>query len=52
MTDSALAILGLIIAGYVLFKFFGFIAKFTLVLIVLSIGYWVLAPQYSWPMPF
>jgi hypothetical protein len=52
MTDSALAILGLIIAGYVLFKLIGFIANFTLLVLAVSIGYWVLAPQFSWPLPF
>lgn len=52
MTGSALAILGLIIAAYVLFKLFGMIAKLTLVLIAVSIGYWFLAPQFSWPLPF
>jgi hypothetical protein len=52
MTGSALALLGLIIAGYVLFKVIGFIAKFTVVIVALCIGYWYLAPQFSLPLPF
>ena len=52
MTGSALALLGLIIAGYLLFKFIGFIAKFTVVIVALCAGYWYLAPQFSLPLPF
>jgi hypothetical protein len=52
MTGSAIAMLGLIIAGYILFKVFGFIAKFTLVILALCVGYWFLAPQFSWPLLF
>ena len=44
MTGSALALLGLIIAGYVLFKIIGFMA--------LGMGYWYLAREFSWPLPF
>lgn len=52
MTGSALALLGLIIAGYVLFKIIGFMAKFIAVVVALCMGYWYLAPQFSWPLPF
>ncbi|HWS40329.1 MAG TPA: hypothetical protein VN247_03425 [Arenimonas sp.] len=52
MTSSALALLGLMIAGFLLFKIIGFIAKFTIVIVALCVGYWYLAPQFSWPLPF
>lgn len=52
MTGTVLAMLGLVIAGYILFKLIGFVAKFTLVVVALCVGYWYLAPQFSWPLPF
>jgi hypothetical protein len=51
MTGSAIAMLGLIIAGYILFKVIGFIAKCAVVFVALCIGYWYLAPHLNWPLP-